>query len=659
MNLGIGIDTGGTYTDALIYDFDSKKILAKTKTPTTKGHLELGIGKALDNLPSDLIKKAKILSLSTTLATNACVENKGGKAQLVLIGTSQKTLDWIDAKTLYGLNNADLFCIENKEEIDWDSLIENKKDWLKTAQSIAITELNATENGGVIEEIAKEKLSKEFKVPYITGNELAMNLNIMERGATALLNAKLLPVIDEFMSAVKKALDSRDIDIKEMIVRSDGSLMPENIALNHPVKTILSGPAASVIGSRALTNSNDSLIVDMGGTTTDISIVQNGNPAMTDGIRIGNFKTQVKGVFIDTFGLGGDSRITLKNNKPVLGTRRVQPLCMAAIENPQIKDELRELLDSIKISETPLYEFLYLIREPKNLSYYNEFEIDLIEKLKEKPLMLGSEKIDLYKLSRNTKLEDEGIIMRAGLTPTDIMHIKGDFDMHDKEASLLALRYFQKVMSGFEDTQEDTTKLCDIIYDLVSQKLYENIIRIMLLNKNPKLFKNGFDNQILSLITQTWKENTAKEYFALNFNTKAKLIGIGAPTHIFLPKVAKVIGTDYIIPEHAEVANAFGAIVADISAEVKIDIAPIHDAVGIIGYNVYSQKGTETFITVEEAEEHAKNIAKELAIKKARERGAIGELNIEVKANPNNAFAKDSVLISLRSSVVATATGRI
>ena len=84
--LGIGIDTGGTCTDAVVYDLDTKEILSAGKALTTKSHLETGIAKALDRLPQDLVQKAEFLALSTTLATNACVENRGARARLLMIG---------------------------------------------------------------------------------------------------------------------------------------------------------------------------------------------------------------------------------------------------------------------------------------------------------------------------------------------------------------------------------------------------------------------------------------------------------------------------------------------------------------------------------------------------------------------------------------------
>ena len=104
--LGIGIDTGGTCTDAVIYDLDTREILATGKTQTTKSNLEIGIGKVLEQLPDDLLHKAEAIALSTTLATNACVENKGSRAKLLLIGAAPEMIERLQ-KTLsgYGIND--------------------------------------------------------------------------------------------------------------------------------------------------------------------------------------------------------------------------------------------------------------------------------------------------------------------------------------------------------------------------------------------------------------------------------------------------------------------------------------------------------------------------------------------------------------------------
>ncbi len=666
MRLGIGIDTGGTYTDAVIYDFEQQAVVAKGKTLTTKEDLSVGIGKALDILPDTLLRQATILSLSTTLATNACVENKGGRAKLLLLGTTRKVLDWIDAKTVYGIKNEDVLCLDTKCSFDgtvvdipdWDTLAETENDWLADAQALAVAEVNALRNGAACEKDTKEKLTKKYDVPFVMASELASDVNVMERGATALLNAKLLPIIAEFMEAIQTALQQRNLTIREMIVRSDGSLMSDEWALRHPVKTILSGPAASIIGGRKLADCANSLIVDMGGTTTDISIVQNGKPAMTDGIRIGEFRTQIKGVFIDTFGLGGDSRIMVQDNKLELDSRRVQPLCVAAEKFPKITEKLQTLLESDKKSGLPLHEFLYLVKEPERPQAYNSHELTLIEQLRDGPILLGNGTLDLYNL-KSERLEAEGIVMRCGLTPTDIMHIKGDFCRHDNTASVLGVRYLLKILPDY--SENDLPAFCDDIYDLVCRKLYENIVRILLIHKQPQLFKKGMQDQLTALIRQSWYERKqcAPSLCELQFISHATLIGIGAPTHIFLPAVAKALGADCIIPEHAEVANAVGAITADIAASSKVTIKPNYSVGGITGYMVYFADHNQLFEQLEDALAFAKEKAAAAAISEAKKRGALGELTVHTQVNPQTAFSKEGVPIDLGTTVTASATGRI
>ncbi len=668
MNYGIGIDTGGTYTDIVLYDYDKKAIIKKGKTLTTKEDLCVGITNALDLIPSDLLKQAKMLSLSTTLATNACVEHKGSRAKLILIGTSKKVLEWIDAKNTYGLDYDDVLCLDIEGSFDgrivnhpdWDEVIKENLDWFAEAQALAVAEVNALHNGAVCEKLAHEKITREFDVPFITANEFAQNLNMMERGATALLNARLLPVIEEFMVSVKRALSQKNIDIKTMIVRSDGSLMTDIAAHTKPVKTILSGPAASVIGAISLKDEEHSLIVDIGGTTTDISIVENNRPIMTDSIKIGGWRTQISGVFIDTFGLGGDSRIYAEETTLTLGSRRVQPLCVLADKYPQISKEISDLIALERVSYAPLHEFIYLVREPSSLSSYSEYEREIIEMLKDGPVMLGSNRIDYYNM-RVVRLENEGIIMRAGMTPTDIMHIKGDFKAHNNEASVLGARYLLRMLSGYEDTDEDLRRFCDDVYEMVSEKLYVNLVRVMLSHQHKDIFTKTPDEQVMKLVYNAWKNrfDTGHKLLDLKLSTPAKLIGIGAPTHIFLPEVAKALECECVIPEHAEVANALGAIVADITGNAKITVSPCYPGSELVGYKVYSDKGLEVFEEHETAIEHAKKLAEEQAVAEAKNLGAIGEITVEIVVDYKNSISQDGVSVELGDIITATASGHI
>ena len=662
---GIGIDTGGTYTDAVVYDFETNTVLAKGKSLTTKENLEIGIANSLDALPEELVRQAKVLSLSTTLATNACVEDKGGRARLVLLGTTDKVLKWVDAKSRYGLRAEDVCCIDTDGEAvseenpipGWYSLLKDQDSWLSDAQALAAADVPAMRNGAVNEKFVREKLRERFHVPFVMGSELAIGLNIMERGATALLNARLLPVVAEFLEAVRRVLEKRKLNITEMIVRSDGSLMSEAIAASYPVQTILSGPASSVIGARNLAKSDNCLIVDMGGTTTDISLVRNGTPEMSDRITIGGYKTQIQGVYIDTIGLGGDSRIKVHFDQLELDTRRVQPLCVAARDFPELIPQLEALVKAKKKHTLPLHEMLYLVREPAPNAGYTDSEYRLIDQLRDHPIVLGSGELDVY-LLKTDRLEREGVIMRCGLTPTDIMHIRGDFDKYDKTASVLGATYVMHNVPAYKNSTLE--QFCDDIYDMVCRKMYQEIVKILLQYTYPRLFSDGIGEQMEELVRMSWKEEQDEGLFGFRFFSHYSLIGIGAPTHIFLPRVAERMGVECHIAPHAEVANAVGAITADIAARAQLRISPIYsfeeeDA----EYILYSSAGEVKFAELDEAIEAAKRETVAAAEADARRRGALGALSTEVTVDSNNACDKSGSTIELDTFVSACSRGRV
>lgn len=667
-NYGLGIDTGGTYTDAVIYDFDTKKVLSQAKTPTTRDDLTVCIGSALDKLSQELLRNIRWVSLSTTLATNACIEDKGCRAKLILMGSTKAVMRWIEADKFYGLREEDVLCVDTRgsfdgkiiDEPDWGELLESEGQWLSDADALSVVESNAIRNGAVCEKHAKEILGEKYDVPIVLASDLTSGLNVMERGATALLNARLLPVTEEFMDAVGKALEKRDIHLPKMIVRSDGGLMNEHLSRAHPVETILSGPAASVFGGKWLTDRENCLIIDMGGTTTDISVVRGGMPETSGTIRIGNWHTQVKGVFIDTFGLGGDSEITAKDGELVLNARRVMPLCAAAARWPSITGELWRLKEQKRGSAQPLHEFLYLVKEVQGRNY-TDAERELMELLRAGPVMIGGGKLDPYKLG-SERLEAEGVVMRCGFTPTDAMHIKGDFNHFDKQASVMGARYFIDCCSLKRDSEENVEKFADEVYELVEKKLYQNLARVLLTNRYPFLRKSGLGHQLTKLIEENWnnrKNKKADPIFDLAFCSGATLVGIGAPTHLFLPEAAKALGMACVIPENAGVANAVGAVIADISAKVTVEIAPNRNTAGVMGYTVHTPEGNSTHGKLEDAIAAAKKAAEKLAVEEARRRGCVGELTVKLESSTGTAYAKSGAEIDLGSLVTAIASGRV
>ena len=397
---GIGIDTGGTCTDAVIYDFETKEVLSEAKTLTTHKDLKIGIRDVLRKLPEDLLRECGQAALSTTLATNACVENLGGKGKIIFLGLSRKV--FMETWRSYGFRSLnDILLVDchilpdpaASEEPDWEALREKLPDFLKDCDCVSIVQLYAADHGGAYE-LKVEELIREYPqfqdMPVILGNTLFADLNAIRRGAGALLNARLVPVVCAFMAAIREVFTSMHLDVPITIIRSDGSQMSETFAAERPVETLLCGPAASVIGACTLSDTPNAIVVDMGGTTTDVAIVKNRVVKRAEtGIQVGDWKTFVKGLYVDTFGLGGDTRIYYdRGGKIRLGKTRVQPLCTLASEYPQVLDELRKLDDSGRLNVCPLHEFFILLKdiEGDESGYFFNSEKALCHALKEGPL---------------------------------------------------------------------------------------------------------------------------------------------------------------------------------------------------------------------------------------------------------------------------------
>ncbi len=200
--LGIGIDTGGTCTDAVIFDSKSRKVLSWAKTLTTKNDLKIGILEALKGLDDELLHKAEYIALSTTLATNACVEDKGGRAKLVFMGLDPRAVTMM--KGTYGLPDiSDIYFLDCKIDLaerketppDWDKFREDVRRDFREYDSVALVQINPQYNGGAYEIDAEKIIKEETGALCVRGYDLFQEINVQKRGATALLNARLMPLV--------------------------------------------------------------------------------------------------------------------------------------------------------------------------------------------------------------------------------------------------------------------------------------------------------------------------------------------------------------------------------------------------------------------------------------------------------------------------------
>ncbi len=662
----IGIDTGGTCTDAVLYDTQEGRVLCAGKAQTTRNDLEIGIMEALDTLDPELLKTAKMIALSTTLATNAGVENKGARAKLLLIGFDENVMERVKGiYASYGLTDMTRFIVidakaegayANHYDPDWEDLKRRAGEYFDDCDSVGIVQMNPRSNGGRFELTALKVLREVMDKPLTIACDISNETDILKTCAGTLLNARLIPLMQELIGAVQSAVAKRGLDIPVSIVRSDGTIMSEEMATLHPVETLMSGPAASAVGGCALAGEHNGLIIDMGGTTTDIVVVHDGIPERAvNGIRIGQWKTMVKGIRVDTFGLGGDSAVRYKNNELYLDTERVIPVSVLAEQYDTVVPALERLADRKYSSACFMHEFYVLQKPIGGKTGYTDREQQICEMLKEGPLITFelAEKIGCYpKFLRTEKLESESVLMKSGLTPTDMMILKGDFTLYEKAAAEAAIRcLWANISLPLEQVQ-------DAVYEMVIRKMYGCIGRVLLQRqyaKRKKLLSPEYIEELLDCFYEQAKkrveikkgnasltEEELTDGAYLKLTAAEPLIGVGAPIHVFLPRVAELLNTRAILPQHEDVANAIGAAVSRRIATDELRIKAEYQGAMYVGLSLHEDGKKFFFEDTEEAIRFGKEVLTRSLRRKAALQGVEGEPVIRITVDENRVLHSQS-----------------
>ncbi|MFQ8601632.1 MAG: glutamate mutase L [Anaerovoracaceae bacterium] len=568
MSFILGMDTGGTYTDGVVLEGADRKIICKAKALTTKDDLTVGLKNCLDNLEFDKMKEISLVSLSTTLATNAIVEGRGGKVALIYMGVDLED----DVPAEYTVKIKGKFDIMGrlKEDLDEDEIKEVLISLKDKVDAIAISGYASVRNSDH-EKVVKAIADEVLNVPVICAHQLTSALGFQHRTVTAVLNGKLIPIIDDLMRSTKKVLKERDIDCPIMIVKGDGTLMTEEMAKARPVETILSGPAASVIGGLALTGEKDGLVVDMGGTTTDIADVIEGSVRIKkEGANVGGWFTRVQAAEISTFGIGGDSRICLNRyGKIEIGPEKVIPLCVAGAEYPEL---IHEVHSFYRVGDMKSYSpheadcYAYLGGTP-SVDVTGK-DAEMIEKLKEKPhsvTFLGRvigrdpETIDL------TPLVEEGVIARIGVTPTDILHAQGKYNQWNRDLSHAGINILAKRYEVSEDS------FISEVETLIKARLASTCVQAAANFEGEKLFIRDSE-AAMYLIDRAFKKKSSS-IIAPVINLKKPLVAIGAPAGVWLKEAGELLNANVIVPDDADVANAYGAAVGQVTETVEMLIS--------------------------------------------------------------------------------------
>ncbi|MDT8857052.1 hydantoinase/oxoprolinase family protein [Paracoccaceae bacterium Fryx2] len=570
----LGVDTGGTYTDAVILDVASDRVIGSAKSLTTRGDLALGIGRAVDAALAGAGVAAgdvAMVSLSTTLATNALVEGQGGRVALVFIGFDAADLDRGGlAEALGGdpvilLPGGHSHAGTETWPLDLGALESAVTGLGQEVVGFAVAARFATRNPGH-ELAARDLIRRVTRRPVTCSHELSANLNGPKRALTAVLNARLIGMIDRLVQACERHLAQVGIHAPLMVVRGDGALISAAMVRERPIETILSGPAASIVGARWLTGAEDALVSDIGGTTTDVALLRGGLPEIDpEGARVGGFRTMVEAVAMRTTGLGGDSEVHLLTSGLEgglrLGPRRLIPVALMAADHGAMVHAALDRALSAEVSGD--HDGRFVLPMGGNPGGLSPREAALLARL-DGPAPLATALASRLEVAALERLVARGLVMIAGVTPSDASHVLGRQGGWDALAAEKALRLLGRRRSGRgERFAADPQVLAQAIIDQLTAQTVDCLLEAAFAEDTGFV---GEPPEVLARHPLT-RAGLAGHRGVVEITARlgVPVIGLGASAPFYYGAVGERLGCRMILPEHAGVANAIGAVVGQVS----------------------------------------------------------------------------------------------
>ena len=713
MSLVIGLDTGGTYTDAALLDAANGRVLATGKALTTRQDLSIGldgaIAKVLDayaagtgqtgrtggNKPGDI----GLVSLSTTLATNAVVEGVGGRVGLVMIGFDEAALERADLARALGQDPVAFINGGHRPDggaqtmLDRDALRDAATAFGYEVSAFAIAGHFATRNPE--HEIAARDLLRELTgLPITCSHELSSALGGPRRALTAVLNARLINLLERLIEATEAIMTERGLTCPLMVVKGDGSLLHSDFARTRPVETVLSGPAASLSGAAFLAGTDTALIADIGGTTTDIAFLQNGAPRLrAEGALVGGWQTMVEAAEIRTCGLGGDSEVRAitrgREGGVTLGPRRAVPLALLATQHPAIIASMEDQLQLAVPMQTDA-RFVFPVMPDGVPGWLTRSETRLAQKaIQMGPTPIAEIAATQLALGAVDRLISRGLLGLAAFTPTDAAHVTGAFTGFDLQAAELGAALMARQKTGLgEAIASDGRTLAAMTLATLHQRsglalmdaalahdgageeqasqtpllatLYEQHLKASMKphdtdpkDTGAKNARTGNAEAEADRMGVTDVAGGATQLVRIGMQLETGLVALGASAETHYQHIARMMGVTVSVPEHADVAGAVGAAVGSVRQRVMISITAPADG----RFRVHLPDGPIDLDAQETALERARNAARQLAHDRASSAGASA---IEV------AIAEDVRLVQLgphkqlfiEAFVHATASGQ-
>lgn len=590
----LGIDTGGTNTDAVLFDPVSHSVVVTAKADTTHHDLALGVSEALRRLRElsfeGGLEAIERIHLSTTLATNAIAENRGGRVGLILMGydADQKevrnlcsSLPSVDSVFVAGSHD---FYGQQTEALDEQAIAAAVRRLDKQVASWAVSGFFSVKNPA--HEFRAAEIIKSLSPKAVTmGRDLTGELNAIKRAVTAALNASLVVIIGRLLDAVKKAAAENGLaGASLMVVKGDGTLVSEQWAREKPIETVVSGPAAGLVGARMLSRGflspqeRNLWVLDVGGTTSDLALVKDGLPDVNpNGARVGRWDTMTMAVETRTRGLGGDSMVAIDNQGLItLGPRRVMPLCRLAGRWPETLETLRRQ----KKNNTPSRvagSFLLPGAPPgPGLSFDEKSILEALAR--QTPFSVEQYAAEAFEGKHHFiglwALNHPSILVSA-FTPTDAMSILGLYNEGSRAAAEIGAHLLGRYLEL--SAEEVARRVLDEFGRLMAQEI------VALGLERGGIQAEEADFAAKGILGGPLKRRN-QDYIELGLKAPDTIILLGAPVAVLSPFLGQYLSARILVPPVFDVASAVGAAASPVHLTRRVEI---HALPHFAGYRLF------------------------------------------------------------------------
>ncbi|MEO1138258.1 MAG: hydantoinase/oxoprolinase family protein, partial [Pseudomonadota bacterium] len=467
------------------------------------------------------------------------------------------------------------------------------------ASAYAVAGQFATRNPGHelhVSEIIREVTGR----PVSCSHHLSAKLNGPKRALTALLNARLIGMIARLIEKAEGKLTDLGVHAPLMVVRGDGALISAAQAKDRPIETILSGPAASIVGARWMTGADHALVSDIGGTTTDVAVLRGGRPMIDpSGAQVGPWRTMVEAVAMRTTGLGGDSEVHVIDEGLIggitLGPRRVVPVSLMAVDAP---DTVHAALDEQLRSETPGEHDGQFVRALHGMEAggLGAKEAALLARIGTDAIPLGKVLKSRMETAGLRRLVARGVVQVAGVTPSDASHVLGRLKDWDGAAAHKAMQLLGRKRTGSGNMLcPDPHAMAQMIVDQLTHQTSLSLLETAFAEE-----ESDFGMPPAQLARHVLMQRGLDHHrglVRLETGLNVPVVGLGASAPSYYPAVGDRLGCEMVLPDHADVANAIGAVVGRVTIRRQGTVtAPAEGR-----YRVHLDSGPEDFVEADAA----------------------------------------------------------